>query len=64
MRNLLSSTFVNDRSDPPSEPVSRDGWKAAVHLANEHLGMPHSQRWITGNVVDVSVDVAEYEGVS
>ena len=56
--------FVNDRSNPPREPVSRDGWEVAIHLANEHLSIPHSQRWITENVADVFIDVAEYEGVS
>ena len=48
---LVFVYFVDDRTRLPDEdPVSREGWEAAISLATKHLGIsPHSQ-WVSENV--------------
>ena len=53
---LVFIYFVGDTT-AGKEPVSREGWEAAIELAANHLGIrPHSP-WMSGNVAHVFIDV-------
>ena len=61
---LVFVYFVDDRTRLPDEdPVSREGWAAAVSLATKHLGISHSP-WVCENVKDVFIDVSDMGHVS
>ena len=54
---LVFVYFVGDTTRPGVKPVSREGWEAAIALANEHLGLRASSPWLRKNVFDVFLDV-------
>ena len=54
---LVFLYFVGDDTRPRVQPVSREGWEAAISLANEHLGLRASSPWLRKNVFDVFLDV-------
>ena len=54
---LVFVYFVGDTTRPRVKPVSREGWEAAIALANEHLGLRASSPWLWKNVFDVFLDV-------
>ena len=60
---LVFVYFVDDRTVPNRDPVSREGWEAAISLATKHLGISHS-RWVSENVKDVFIDVNDMAHVS
>lgn len=54
---LVFVYFVGDKTVPGREPVSREGWEAAISLATHHLGIGTKSAWIRDNVADVFIDV-------
>ena len=56
---LVFVYFSGDTTIPSRDPVSREGWKAAIGLATNHLGIRLSSPWIRENVVDVFIDVTD-----
>ena len=60
---LVFVYFLNDPTVCDRDPVSREGWEAAIALATKHLGIPHS-RWVSENVKDVFIDVSAMDHVS
>ncbi len=56
---LVFLYFVGDDTRPGVQPVSREGWEAAIALANEHLGLRASSPWLRQHVLDVFLDVAD-----
>ena len=55
--------FLNDATRPEEDPVSREGWEAAISLAKTHLGIRDSQPWLSEHVADVFVNVNELSDV-
>ena len=53
---LVFVYFTGDTTVPGREPVSRDGWEAAIGLATHHLRVPTNTPWMRENVVDVFID--------
>ena len=51
--------FTGDTTVSGVNPVSREGWEAAVGLATNHLGVRLSSPWVRENVVDVFIDVED-----
>ena len=61
---LVFIYFIDDTTRvPDAEPVSRDGWQAAISLALHHLGIRTSFPWVRDNVADVFVDVNDLSHV-
>ena len=60
---LVFVYFVNDRTVRNTDPVSQEGWEAAITLATKHLGIPHS-RWVSENVKDIFIKVSDMDHVS
>ena len=56
---LVFVYFMGDTTIPGRDPVSSEGWKAAIGLATNHLGIHSSSPWIRENVVDVFIDVSD-----
>ena len=56
---LVFVYFTGDATVPGRNPVSRDGWEAAIALATNHLGVRMNSPWIRENVVDVFIDVED-----
>ena len=56
---LVFVYFVGDTTVPGREPVSKEGWEAAIGLATHHLGIGTNSPWIRGNVKDVFIDVED-----
>ena len=54
---LVFVYFVGDKTVCGREPVSKEGWDAAISLATHHLGIGTNSRWIRNNVADVFIDV-------
>ena len=54
---LVFVYFVGDNTVPGVNPVSRDGWEAAIDLATNHLGVRLHSPWMRKNVADVFIDV-------
>ena len=54
---LVFLYFAGDDTVPGREPVSREGWRAAISLVNRHLGLRASSPWLRQNVFDVFLDV-------
>ena len=54
---LVFVYFVGDTTVSGREPISREGWEAAIGLATHHLGVRTHAQWIRDNVADVFVDV-------
>ena len=50
---LVSVYFVGDDTVRETEPVFREGWKDAIVLATEHLGLRASSPWLRKNLFDV-----------
>ena len=49
--------FLGNETVPGEKPVTREGWEAAISLANEHLGLRTSSPWLRDNVAHVFLDV-------
>ena len=60
---LVFLYFVGDDTRPGVKPVSREGWEAAIALANEHLGLRASSPWLRQNVFDVFLNVDDLRHV-
>ena len=60
---LVFVYFTGDTTVPGVDPVSRDGWEAAIALATNHLGVRPSSPWLRENVVDVFIDVNDLSQV-
>ena len=60
---LVFVYFVDDRTVPNRDPVSREGWEAAISLATKHLGIS-PRRCASENVKDVFIDVSDMSHVS
>ena len=56
---LVFVYFMGDTTINGRDPVSREGWEAAIGLATNHLGVRLSSPWIRENVVDVFIDVKD-----
>ena len=54
---LVFVYFVGDTTVCGVNPVSCEGWQAAIDLANHHLGIRAHSPWIRDNVADVFIDV-------
>ena len=54
---LVFVYFVGDKTVRGREPVSKEGWEAAIALATHHLGIGTNSPWIRDNVADVFIDV-------
>ena len=54
---LVFVYFLGDTTVPGRNPVTREGWEAAIGLATHHLGVRTNSRWIRENVADVFIDV-------
>ena len=61
---LVFIYFTGDTTVPGREPVSREGWHAAIDLANHHLGVHADDPWISENVVDVFIDVDDLKHIA
>ena len=59
---LVFIYFVGDTTAGKA-PVSREGWEAAIELANNHLGIRPNSPWMSGNVADVFIDVDDLRHV-
>ena len=57
---LVFVYFTGDATVPGVNPVSHEGWEAAIGLATNHLGVRSSSPWIRENVVDVFIDVKDF----
>ena len=60
---LVFVYFVGDTTISGVNPVSREGWQAAIDLANHHLGVRSHSPWIRDNVADVFIDVGDLSHV-
>ena len=60
---LVSVYFVGDDTVRETEPLFREGWKDAIVLATEHLGLRASSPWLRKNLFDVFLDVADLRDV-
>ena len=56
---LVFVYFTGDTTVSGVNPVSREGWEAAIELATNHLGVRLSFPWVRENVVDVFIDVKD-----
>ena len=56
---LIFVFFVGDTTVRDREPVSREGWQAAIDLADHHLGVRAHSPWMRDNVADVFIDVGD-----
>ena len=54
---LVFVYFTGDTTIPGRDPISREGWEAAIGLATNHLGIRSSSPWVRENVIDVFIDV-------
>ena len=54
---LVFVYFLGDTTVSGEKPVTREGWQAAISLANEHLGLRTSSPWLGDNVAHVFIDV-------
>ena len=54
---LVFVYFLGDTTVFGEKPVTREGWQAAISLANEHLGLRTSSPWLRDNVAHVFLDV-------
>ena len=61
---LVFVYFTGDTTVSGRDPVSREGWEAAIGLATYHLGVRLSSPWIRENVVDVFIDVDDLGHIS
>ena len=61
---LVFVYFVGDTTVCGVNPVSHEGWQAAIELANHHLGIRAHSPWIRDNVADVFIDVGGLRQVS
>ena len=62
---LVFVYFVGDWTRLPDEdPVSREGWRAAISLAKRHLGIPRHSPWVFRNVKEVFIDLSDMTDVS
>ena len=60
---LVFVYFLYDRTVSDRDPVSQEGWEAAIALVTKHLGIPNTC-WISENVKDLFIDVKEMSHVS
>ena len=60
---LVFVYFLGDATVPRRNPVTREGWEAAIGLATHHLGVSTNSRWIRENVADVFIDVNDLRHV-
>ena len=60
---LVFVYFVGDKTVRGREPVSKEGWEAAIALATHHLGIGTNSPWIRDNVTDVFIDVDDLRHV-
>ncbi len=60
---LVFIYFTGDTTVPGVDPVSCDGWEAAIDLATNHLGVRSTSPWIRENVFDVFIDVDDLSHV-
>lgn len=60
---LVFVYFVGDTTRSGVKPVSYGGWRAAIDLANHHLGVREHSPWIRDNVADVFIDVGDLSHV-
>ena len=60
---LVFVYFLGDTTVPGRNPVTREGWEAAIGLATHHLGVSTNSRWIRENVADVFIDVSDLRHV-
>ena len=60
---LVFVYFVGDKTVCGREPVSKEGWEAAIGLAAHHLGIGPNRQWIRDNVADVFIDVDDLSHV-
>ena len=56
---LVFVYFVGDTTVCGVNPVSHEGWQAAIDLANHHLGIRAHSPWMRDNVADVFIDVGD-----
>lgn len=56
---LIFIYFVGDTTVCGVNPVSHEGWQAAIDLANHHLGVRAHSPWIRDNVAEVFIDVGD-----
>ena len=56
---LVFVYFVGDTTVSGKNPVSYEGWQAAIDLATHHLGIRAHSGWIRDNVADVFIDVED-----
>ena len=56
---LIFVYFVGDTTICDMNPVSCEGWQAAIDLANHHLGIRAHSPWMRNNVADVFIDVGD-----
>ena len=54
---LVFVYFVGDTTVRGREPVSKEGWEAAIALATHHLGIGTNSPSIRDNVADVFIDI-------
>ena len=60
---LVFVYFVGDDTVLGREPVSHEGWEAAIDLATQHLGLGTNSEWMRSNVADVFIDVNDLRHV-
>ena len=56
---LVFVYFEGDTTASGKDPVSHEGWQAAIGLATHHLGIRAHSPWIRDNVADVFIDVGD-----
>ena len=56
---LVFVYFMGDTTVCGVNPVSHEGWQAAIDLADHHLGVRAHSRWIRDNVAEVFIDVSD-----
>ena len=61
---LVFIYFTGDTTVSGVNPVSREGWEAAIGLATNHLGVRLSSPWVRENVVVVFIDVNDLSHIS
>lgn len=61
---LVFVYFMGDKTVCGVNPVSHEGWLAAIDLANHHLGIRAHSPWIRDNVADVFIDVGDLDRIT
>ena len=61
---LVFVYFLGDTTVPGRNPVTREGWEAAIGLATHHLGVSTNSLWIRENVKDVFIDVSDLRHIA